>query len=317
MQTRTVFLILIAALAILLPAAVAADGNISVSSSPSGATIYVNGISTGLTTPNIIESVPAGSQNVTIVLDGYIPYIWSTAVVTDNETTTLSSGSLIAETSTIAFKSYPRDAQVYLDNVYIGYTNISSYSVTYGSHTVLMELSGYDDISQTALINGTLTEVTSDFSSTITNGTVYFSSYPEGASVYILSNYTGVTPLTVYNVTPGSYSILLYKSGYKNWTDLVDVTSGSTADVDATLHLLATTTTTAETEVTYEATAVATAVPVTAVKTAAVGAKTSSKIKSAVTVPTPWPTDTTTQASPLDLPVILCSVGLAVFVLRK
>ncbi|MGA2919237.1 PEGA domain-containing protein [Methanoregula sp.] len=310
MFRRSVFLILIAVLAIVLPAAVAADGNISVSSSPSGATIYLNGTSTGLTTPDVIESVPDGSQNVTLVLSGYASYVWSEATVTDNETTTLSAGSLTNLTSSTSFTSYPPAAQVYLDNVYIGYTNISGYSVGYGSRTVLMQLAGYPDVTKTILVNGTLDTVTTDFSSSVENGTIYFSSYPEGAGVYILSNYTGITPLTVYNITPGAYTILMYKSGYLNWSDLVDVTSGSEKDVDATLHLAATTTTTEETAV---LTPVPTAIPV---ETFAASAKTT-KVKSAITVPTPWPTDTATQASPLD-PVVLCgSVGLALFVMRR
>jgi ABC-type methionine transport system permease subunit len=55
-KTRLIpFLILVI---LLLPVAVSAVGNISVSSVPTGATIIQNGISTGLTTNSIIENVP-------------------------------------------------------------------------------------------------------------------------------------------------------------------------------------------------------------------------------------------------------------------
>lgn len=132
-------------LAVLLPVPVSALGNISVSSSPVGAEIYLNDVSTSLYTPSVVESVPVGTNNITLVLSGYAPYVWSAATVTDNETTTLSAGTLSPLTGSVSFESYPPGAQVYLDNVYIGYSNISGYSVGYGSRTVLMQLSGYND----------------------------------------------------------------------------------------------------------------------------------------------------------------------------
>ncbi|PKL58425.1 MAG: hypothetical protein CVV34_02380, partial [Methanomicrobiales archaeon HGW-Methanomicrobiales-5] len=97
---KNLFIIIsIVALAALLPAVVSADGNLSVSSSPVGAEIYLNDVSTGLYTPAIVESVPAGTNNITLELSGYATYIWSTTLVTDNETTLLSAGTLTPLTS--------------------------------------------------------------------------------------------------------------------------------------------------------------------------------------------------------------------------
>ena len=69
MKSPLVFISLLAFL--LLPAAVTAAGNISVTSSPSGAAVYLDDVATGLTTPTIIESVTPGTHLVMLTLDGY------------------------------------------------------------------------------------------------------------------------------------------------------------------------------------------------------------------------------------------------------
>ncbi|MFA6226563.1 MAG: PEGA domain-containing protein [Methanoregula sp.] len=262
---KNLFLIIgLVALAILLPATVSAYGNISVSSSPVGAEIYLNGISTSLYTPSVVESVPAGTNNITLVLSGYATYVWSAATVMDNETTTLSAGTLTPLTSSVSFESYPAGAQVYLDNVYIGYSNISGYTVGYGSRTVLMQLTGYDGQTQTIVVDSSSQTVTSTFASPFVNGSIYFTTSPSYADIYLDSVYTGTTPLTVYNVTPGSYSVKYYRPGYTNWSDSVTVTAGVEQDVYAALTA---STTTTETTAVTAATTSPTAVPVAAAKT--------------------------------------------------
>jgi hypothetical protein len=308
---KNLFIIIsILVLATLLPAAVSADGNISVSSSPDGAEIYLNGVSTGQYTPAIVESVPAGTNSITLELSGYATYVSSTTLVTDNETTTLSAGTLTPLTSSVNFESYPTGAQVYLDNVYIGYTNISGYSVGYGTRTVLMQLAGYADQTQDIVVDSSSQTVTSSF--TAVNGSLYFTSSPSYSSVYLDSEYVGTTPLTVSDLTPGSYSVLFYRSGYTNWTDSVTVTAGTEQDVYAALEAIATTTTTT-TVVT--ATTAPTFASVTAVN-APITTHATTRAKTVATVPTPWPTSTTPE-SPVDPALILGGIGLALIVIKK
>ena len=306
---KNLFLIIsIIAVAALLPAAVSADGNISVSSSPVGAEIYLNGVSTGLYTPATVESVPAGTNTITLELFGYASSVWSTTIVMDNETTTLSAGTLTPLTSSVAFESDPEGAQVYLDNVYIGYTPISGYSVSYGTRTVLMQLAGYADQTQDIVVDSSSQTVTSTF--TALNGSLYFTTSPSYSSIYLDSEYVGTTPLTVSDLTPGTYSVLFYRSGYTNWTDSVTVTAGTEQDVYAALEAIVTTTTT---EVT---TATTTTSPTAAPLAAAITTTATTRVKTTATVPTPWPT-TTTQESPVDPALILGGVGLGLVVIKK
>lgn len=155
--------------------------------------------------------------------------------------------------------------------------------------------------------------VTSAFATPVVNGSIYFTTSPSYAEIYLDSVYTGTTPLTLYDVTPGSYSVKYYRSGYTNWSDSFTVTAGVEQDVYAALTAIETTT---ETTAVTTSTTSPTVVPVAAVNTAAITTHATTKVKSAATVPTPWPTSTT-QASPVDPVMILGGVGMGLFAIRK
>lgn len=92
---------------LVLPAAVSAVGNISVSSSPAGATIYLDGQS-GSVTPATVESVSPGSHTILLKLTGYQDNS-QTVQVSDNQTSTVSA-TLTPVTPTQLIK-YAGDSQ--------------------------------------------------------------------------------------------------------------------------------------------------------------------------------------------------------------
>jgi len=299
-----------------LPVTVAAEGNISISAEPAGTEIWLNGTSTGLYTDSVIESVPAGTHNVTLVHPGWVPYVLPSVSVMDNATTTLSA-TMTNLTSSVSFESVPSGARVYLDNIYIGYSNISAYTAGYGNHTVLMELDGYDDQTHLVTVANTTETFIVEFSSSTVNGSIYFTSSPSYAMVYVDGEYAGTTPLTVSDLTPGSYSVLFYKYNYLNWSDTVVVTAGTETDEDATLEYAGSTPTT-----TTVATTITTATPVpetyaAAVVTTAPATVAPTRVKSVSTVPTPWPTSEA-EESPAghELGMVAAAVAAILFLKR-
>jgi hypothetical protein len=62
-------------------------------------------------------------------------------------------------------------------------------------------------------------------------GTVSVSSYPSGAEVSVDGLYTGTTPITLTNVTPGIHTFRLSKSGYIELVVSEEVRSGETSEV--------------------------------------------------------------------------------------
>jgi len=84
---------------LLIPALVAAYGNITISSVPSGATVLVDSVSTGAITPTIIESVNSGTHYLLLRLTGYQDYTQSVTVY-DNATSMVSATLITAATTT-------------------------------------------------------------------------------------------------------------------------------------------------------------------------------------------------------------------------
>jgi hypothetical protein len=132
------------------------------------------------------------------------------------------------------------------------------------------------------------------------NGTISVKSYPTGSKAYLSNVYKGYTPITLDNITPGTYTVKVQRSGYNDWSDSVIVTAGNTSYVSASLVHTPDTTTPS----------VTTATPVKTVTTIK---------KSTLKVPTPWPSATATPASPVDplMTISAAGFGLALVVLRK
>lgn len=131
------------------------------------------------------------------------------------------------------------------------------------------------------------------------NGTIYVKSSPTSSKVFLNSNYQGYTPLTLDNITPGTYTVQVQRAGYNSYSESVKVTAGNTSYVTASLVLAP------------EETTVTTTVPTTTVTTVRTTAKSTAKI------PTPWPSATPTPASPVSILAILGAVGVGFIILRK
>jgi hypothetical protein len=416
---RSIFLASVFLMILLLPAAVAAVGNISVSSTPTGATILLNGSSTGSTTTAVLENIPAGSHTILLQKSGYQDYS-QTVTVTDDATSTVSA-SLTATTAAPTISSitpaygyntgivsitgltgtgFVSTPSVVLSKS--GETNITAASVSAtstqitctfdlngktagtwnvivtnpdgqaatlssgfevrattsvitlssitpssantnttvsitdlagtnfaGTPTLYLKRSGYNDIPGTVTSTST-TKIVGSFdlsqrtpgayqvcvmnsgaeavcgltftitsSGTLSNGTITVGSSPTGATVYLGAVKKGTTPLTLYDIVPGTYFIRMQKTDYADSTKEFVVTAGNTTEVFAYMSPAATYTTTATTSPLYTT--------VSTVRTTK---------KSTTTVPTPWPS-TTTQSSPVGPLVIIGAIGLGFVILRR
>jgi len=295
-------LVFLIVLLLLLPVAASAAflGNISISSTPSGANVYVDSVSNGttLSTGLNVPNMPIGNHTVLLNMSGYQDYS-TTVIIIGNDTVPVSI-SLAPALGSLSFSSDPSGATVYIDSTYKGVTPLTVTDIQYGTRVTLLKLSGYDDWSQNVILNTSTLAVSATLTNTttVTNGSIYFETNPSGASVYVDNTYKGTTIFTLSNVVPGYYKVLIEESGYHSYTETVKVTSGTKSTVYAKLVA-------SETET-------ATTVPTTTMTTKATITK-----KSTVKTPTPWPTDTTTPASPVGTPAIIVAIGLAFLALRK
>ncbi|MCU0630630.1 MAG: PEGA domain-containing protein [Methanoregulaceae archaeon] len=211
-------------------------GSISVSSSPSGARIYLDGTDTGYTTPRTIGGITAGAHTVRCSLTGYTDQ--SKSVIVNGGRTSAVKMYLVRQapvTGSISVSSSPSGARIYLDGTDTGCTTPKTLnSISAGTHTVRCSLTGYTDQSQSVTVTaGHTSEIVMELSSPATaTGSIYITSQPSKALLYLDGKYLGVyTPTTLNRISAGTHSLRLTKYGYKSVSQSVTVTAGMTTPV--------------------------------------------------------------------------------------
>jgi hypothetical protein len=150
-------------------------------------------------------------------------------------TSTITTGSL-------SVSSTPGVAAVYVDGFYRGVTSTIVGNLVPGQHAVRFSKAGYQDWAGTVSIaSGATTYLNPTLvkEQTPIFGTASITSVPTGASVYANGIYVGQTssggPLIFSQVIPGTYTLLLSRSGYQDYTSTVQVQAGQNYDLVVTL----------------------------------------------------------------------------------
>ncbi|WP_462273698.1 PEGA domain-containing protein [Methanohalophilus sp.] len=185
--------------------------SLSISSSPSGAKVYLDGTYEG-TTPLTLDSIEEGSYRLALKKSGYED-IYESVNVNAGDTTTISK-SLSEETGSLRISSNPSGAKVYLDGKYKGPTPLTLDNIEAGSYRLALKKSGYEDIFESVNINAADTTTISKSLSEET-GSLRISSNPSGAKVYLDGTYEGTTPISIYDLETGLYEIKFEKTGYE------------------------------------------------------------------------------------------------------
>ncbi len=141
---------------LILPAAVSAVGIITVTSTPSGATVYLDGVSKG-TTSVVIQNVMSGSHTLVLQKAGYNNYT-TTVTVIDNQTRPVTAvlviSPIIPTISTIT-PAYGFNTGV------VSITDLSGTGFASGA-TVLLTKTGQSNISATG-VSVTTNKITCNF----------------------------------------------------------------------------------------------------------------------------------------------------------
>jgi hypothetical protein len=126
-------------------------GSISVSSTPSGASVYLDGGYQGTTqagNPLDLPGIPPGQHTVRLNLAGYQDYTQNVQVQAGSIAlveAVMTPSSSPSSAGTLQVNSDPQGANVFLDNLCRGVTPLTLTSVETGSHSLLVRLPGYND----------------------------------------------------------------------------------------------------------------------------------------------------------------------------
>lgn len=213
-------------------------GTFIINSIPDGGGVYIDNNFKGFT-PKTISDVPYGSHAVKIVKSGYQDWIQNWLAGASPQTITAYLVPLPTPTptptttGTLLVSSDPGGGSVYVDGVYKGLTPVDIsqslyiYNVPYGSHVIKITRNGCDDWIQTYQVSAPTTTVLAPLTCVVPTGTFIINSDPSGASVYLDNNYKGTTPLTLTNIPQGSHAIKVTKTGYQDWTQTYQTSTGT------------------------------------------------------------------------------------------
>ncbi len=217
-------------------------GTLSVTTYPSNAQVYVDGDYKG-TSPRTVGGLSQDAHILEITMPGYEE--WSNTFQIHSNQVTYVTATLKAipnpTTGSVSVTSNPAYASVYLDGVYHGQTEpgtpLNINGVAAGTHTVKVTLSGYQDSVTSVTVNsGQTSTVTANLQGGASgNGAIDVTSSPTGATVYLNNVNKGITPVTLTEITPGSYTVTLKLSGYTDYSSTVEVNPGATSYVSASL----------------------------------------------------------------------------------
>ena len=216
-------------------------GYLSVSSSPSNADVYINGVYKGDTSFTI--GLNPGTYSVVVKKAGYTSYS-TTATVNTGTTTSVSAVLQANANAYLQIASYPSGAAVYIDGTYVGNTQYSTASnpnymaagpFTPGTaHTLLLTLDGYNTYSTSFVLSSgetrTLSVTMDPVTPVITTATLQISSDPSGADVYVDNVFRGVTPVNLNDISAGTHTVLLQNVGYDDWSQSISFSAGQTVE---------------------------------------------------------------------------------------
>jgi PEGA domain len=217
-------------------------GSIYVTTSPTGAAIYLNGNYRG-TAPLTITSVRPGTYTIEADLEGYESASTSDTVVAGQQLTEYFPLKKIVRAGSVSIISDPVSAFIYLDGDYQGRTPLTLTKVSPGTHTIELDASNYYDWKTTVTVaEGSDQTVRATLSSipSSTTGWIQVTSTPAGATIRMDGVVQGQTPpsgvYTIQNVPPGDHIIALQLAGYQDFTTTVNVRASTTSHVTASLQ---------------------------------------------------------------------------------
>jgi hypothetical protein len=176
--------------------------NLSISSNPSNASVYINNSYYGKTPMNI--TLMENNYSLEIEKSGYVNYTETINLNRDiSRNITLTPDM---KNYNLNLKSNPNGASVYLNNTYYGVTPINL-NLQEGNYDLLLQLNGYEDYSTTINLNRnitktfTLNEITAEINISVdptgvklyVNGKSYGTVYSSGKTVEIGVGYNEIT----------------------------------------------------------------------------------------------------------------------------
>ncbi len=219
-------------------------GTVSVTSSPTGAQVYVDGNYQGKAP--LTATLYPGSHTFRLTLNGYNDYV-TTVNVNAGSSQTINAVMPPGSFGTVKVVSLP-GAMVSMDSAQEGKIpssgTLTLNNVGAGNHLFKVTATGYNDWMNTVYIqpnvvtsiSASLTPVGPSPTPVPAAGTIEITSTPNGAEVYVDNLFKGYTPATLTGIAAGQHEVLLKYTGYVDYTQAVVVGSGQTTPLSVSMQ---------------------------------------------------------------------------------
>ncbi len=203
------------------------EGTLEISTQPSGADIFVDGVHYGKSP--LSARLSEGSHYITAVKKGYRQASTMANVVAGRTNSITLNLESITQKYSLIVNSSPSGANVYIDNNNVGQSPIRI-SVDQGTHTLRLEKQGYQTHEETININSDMSRSIA-LEEQVQTYRVEINANVYGANVYVDGNYRGKTPLTL-NLERGSHNFEVEASGYSSYSQSFYISSDRVVNVN-------------------------------------------------------------------------------------
>jgi hypothetical protein len=219
------------------------SGSIYVDSTPPTASAILDGGVAQLITPGTFSGVSPGLHSMIITKPGFSPIATSVTVSTGTTQNVVLSLIPVANPGGLSISSTPSGAAFTIDDISEGKTSQVVGGLAPGSHKVTIAEAGYEVYTTTATVTaGQVTPVSITLVAEVNppTGDLQVGSTPSGAAVFLNGDFKGNTPvddtLDINDLSPGTYTLMLTRPGYEDYTKSVDIEAGAKTQFSAVLQ---------------------------------------------------------------------------------
>jgi len=202
-------------------------------SQPPNCEVFVNNQQKGRT-PTAVHDLMPGTVQIKITNPLYED--WQEAIVLGNGENKNISPELKKKTGSLFIKSDPIAAEVEIDGVVKGHTPLTLENVEFGTHNIKILKKDFQTNMQKI-------ELASTRSKTIlvileqANGELIISGNPTGAEISINERHIGKIPLDNYELSKGSYVVLISAKGYEKHTETISISPNEKKNIAVQLKM--------------------------------------------------------------------------------
>jgi len=205
-------------------------GGLVVTSSPSGAIVKLDGVKKGIT-PLQLKGLPVGMHRLQLSKDNYSTI--QKEIILEKNIVKNINFTLLKTKAHITIVSSP-SASCFLNGQNIGSTPLIQKEVAAGSYKILLQKPGYLSVEKIVTLKPG-DSIVENFPLSKIPSSISISSIPDNADLKINGADYGTTPFESDNMSPGTYTLVFEKAGYKSLTKKVILNSGQRQEVKVQL----------------------------------------------------------------------------------